>query len=367
MQTFTAFPVNGDSFLLQRDCVNILVDGGGCKTGIIPRKGNGVPRKFDVVVCTHADSDHITGLVGLFEQAAKNEIKELWVPSYFIRAKDIPSDGRERKKFYDKEMSVLKELMKNDGEYPFDTVEKLVACCSDEFDVSHDEMKRTLISNLKQKKRSENIYEYVKTHVEKIILLIKLAGEKNIKIRYFSWGKKGEETYKYFYSVNAREERIKKVSGSKKENLGKLCYCTALSAINKMSLAFLAPETDKNNAVLFCGDSELENASLGVSPKNIPIVTAPHHGSESNKAAYSVIENFYSHPIFVVSLYSRVDKKLCNKFFKEKWYATDKNLGLVALEKENRDWYGPDEECLSKGERSDDHRFLVERLLIESL
>ena len=70
-----------------------------------------------------------------------------------------------------------------------------------------------------------------------------------------------------------------------------------LTQINRESLVFLAPPTEERLGVLFCADSPLGDGpnfsrsflSALPSPKPwFPIVaTAPHHGSETNKAAYN--------------------------------------------------------------------------------
>lgn len=74
-----------------------------------------------------------------------------------------------------------------------------------------------------------------------------------------------------------------------------------LTKINRESLVFLAPPATERLGVLFCADSPLgDGPNFGtsfLSPLPIrthwfPIVaTAPHHGSESNKAAYNHLCN----------------------------------------------------------------------------
>lgn len=69
-----------------------------------------------------------------------------------------------------------------------------------------------------------------------------------------------------------------------------------LTQINRESLVFLAPPTRRRFGVLFCADSPLGDGpqyvhsflpTLPPSARWIPMVaTAPHHGSETNKAAY---------------------------------------------------------------------------------
>ena len=77
-----------------------------------------------------------------------------------------------------------------------------------------------------------------------------------------------------------------------------------LTQINRESLIFLAPPAERRLGVLFCADSPLgdgQNFSTSFLrqlpfPNYIfPIVaTAPHHGSESNNAAYGYLRNWAS-------------------------------------------------------------------------
>ena len=82
-----------------------------------------------------------------------------------------------------------------------------------------------------------------------------------------------------------------------------------LSPANLNCLVFERPETTEEPAVLFCGDSPLAFDVNGAqaqrplhTPERAPIITAPHHGSNSNQAAYGIIENWLPKnvtPIFV--------------------------------------------------------------------
>ncbi len=81
MSTFTAFPVKGgDAFFLQKGEKNILVDGGRLKNEINTYLVNEGISKIDVVICTHNDNDHTTGIIGLLDNNKIN-ISELWLPA----------------------------------------------------------------------------------------------------------------------------------------------------------------------------------------------------------------------------------------------------------------------------------------------
>ena len=76
-----------------------------------------------------------------------------------------------------------------------------------------------------------------------------------------------------------------------------------LTQINRESLVFLAPPTVERLGVLFCADSPLgdgPNFSRSFLPTwpypRMPwspiVVTAPHHGAESNRAAYAHLKEW---------------------------------------------------------------------------
>jgi len=73
-----------------------------------------------------------------------------------------------------------------------------------------------------------------------------------------------------------------------------LSYLAKLSPINEECLAFFAPPSFARMGVIFCGDSPMGDGQKysrsfleKFPPPTLPVVaTAPHHGSESNRAAY---------------------------------------------------------------------------------
>lgn len=85
-----------------------------------------------------------------------------------------------------------------------------------------------------------------------------------------------------------------------KPQITDLTYLAQLSPVNQECLTFISPPNPNGFGVIFCGDSplgdgkEYRNSFLTTLPDpDVPyIVTAPHHGSESNRIAY---EHIYEH------------------------------------------------------------------------
>ena len=72
---------SGDAFLIETGEKQILFDSGGSKSRIIHLLRNN--RKIDLAICSHNDSDHSHGFIGLLEDP-KFEIAEIWLPGLWI-------------------------------------------------------------------------------------------------------------------------------------------------------------------------------------------------------------------------------------------------------------------------------------------
>lgn len=95
----------------------------------------------------------------------------------------------------------------------------------------------------------------------------------------------------FLVPINAREQAPPPFEGN---------FLARLTRINRESLVFFAPPRWHRLGVLFCGDSPLgDGRKFGQSflqhstPPGLPIVaTAPHHGAETNSAAYAHMSNW---------------------------------------------------------------------------
>ena len=74
MDKFISINVNqGDAFYLKRAGVRILIDGGRSRCGFKKQFERTINAStLDVVACTHADADHINGLLDFFELGSQS-------------------------------------------------------------------------------------------------------------------------------------------------------------------------------------------------------------------------------------------------------------------------------------------------------
>lgn len=322
---FMALPVAaGDAFYLRRDGLHILVDGGRSQSAL-PKliKSHLNTQHLDVVVCTHNDSDHANGILGLL-CSGDVSIQEIWLPaSWTLRlddlvrnptrffaevARDIDTlenpeslesyaensrqesrDQIARAEYEEKDMETwLVEIFERDelerqrseldlqmllhhpwGLYPCNPY-RLIGF-ADTWRI------RLWMESLKAGQRIKEIFETA------------LDCGVNIRLFKFSANNPRGGLPGNFEPVNCLE-----CSRFRKYPITALSYL-ALTTSNRESLVFYAPECleDSNPAVLFSADS---NIGFGLShinrPSNNLLVTAPHHGSESNKRAYQSVRSW---------------------------------------------------------------------------
>lgn len=94
MSCFIALPIKGEAFLYMRAGRTILVDGGYSGTTLASALKATAPelRRIDIVVCTHADSDHAGGLRDFLDywkdDAAgwQGDVGQFWLPGRWASA-----------------------------------------------------------------------------------------------------------------------------------------------------------------------------------------------------------------------------------------------------------------------------------------
>ncbi len=328
---------NGDSFYLEREGRSVLVDGGQSQRGLCRLfKGVTGARYVNYLVCTHADADHINGLIGYLKDKSLR-CSELWLPSYIgYRIADILERPEEslaeitielRKRISDflKEKDALNILEFNEavlGESArSEESEKTTRTILTEGALGDqgNSMQEALTTSLRKsdylhfnqsriqssvrKLREEVFFSYVweqyhdwlairsiaMSYVDlfkKMRGLIVAALKRKVRIRFFEFSKHfscgGEPGF--LEPVNSFE--VVNLSALKRLGAGlSLLQILALSIQNEQSLVFISPQNECLPAVLFCADSDLKfyqpiHWSSGM------VSTAPHHGSVSNDHAY---------------------------------------------------------------------------------
>ena len=345
-----ALPVQGESFLLRREGRAALVDGGLPSDRIANTLRQHVRdvKNLDIVLCTHGDRDHAGGLPNLIDSWA-GRIDQLWLPGRWVDvipplARDPARFLSELVGELDAELKAPSDLVRDairdadDEALPIDrsdirsTPQSRDAGAADGwFDgvdeawaddepprepewfgtlrrakeelASDDDASRAFdAARRKVRRRHKRLTSIVGARIAlywldlietaKAIRGIAIAAIRHsIPTRWFdfdgfarkrpaSGGIRG-----FLVPINAVEQ-APPPSG--------LSLLAKLTLINQQSLVFFAPPAPSRLGVLFCGDSPLgdgrkfANSFLPALPLlHWPIVvTAPHHGSESNSVAY---------------------------------------------------------------------------------
>ncbi|WP_123528858.1 MBL fold metallo-hydrolase [Pseudomonas fluorescens] len=351
MEKLVALPVKGESFLLFRDGKVILVDGGyngKVLAGAIEKVCPGLDY-IDIVVCTHSDRDHAGGFLS-FAEYFRGHIEEFWLPGIWqgiIKKLEVEPrsvfEGLKHELF--KMVKDVESISKSPGDSLKEKLDSLaieqrrikakeqsLSPLEDIHSVEDDEdkaIKRYMLAN-RFYHSSEDVVKDSRSAVYRarasrtiasglanywldlinsariIWAIAAQAAFHGSKIRYFDF-----EAFRLsrvpaggirgvLEPLNAVESLPAPVE---------LTYFAALSPVNEECLAFISPPTLDGLGVIFCGDSPLgdgpqyKKSFLSCLPNPaVPyIVTAPHHGSESNSIAY---QHIFSHLKSVVWLRS---------------------------------------------------------------
>ncbi|MGX5648468.1 MBL fold metallo-hydrolase [Bacillus cereus] len=337
---FVAIPVKmGDSFLLKDGNFNLLVDGGDGKTKII-REVSKYTEHLDVVICTHYDSDHIKGLLDLFEDMISKrmlvsmylafgmewtwdilkhflfKIDEIWLPDIFGRIKLFKDkeirEMREREKYL-REGKLVEKRQEEQQEEPVGII--------------FSGNKVYLVDGEKREFLAEREYFDTPIHnIRRLVircnLLVKYYG---VKIRWFSFTNAFEnklvDTEKNIYGINC-EEITRKIEpyGSEEQVLFNF------TRINRESLVYRYNKAEVGSSipnVLFTADSSFEfipkprkgeeRINYQLLNNGVSIVTTPHHGSPDDKHKY-VYQNLEGNDFIFVRSSERHDSRPCKEY-----------------------------------------------------
>ncbi|MDP3208069.1 MAG: hypothetical protein Q8M65_02875 [Rhodoglobus sp.] len=322
----------GDSFFLEYDVngrpFRMLVDGGQLKTGLRSRLFEGLGTEvspLDVAVCTHADSDHVNGLISYFSDGG--EARELWVPGKWRELLERMSVSWEDT--YEEIVASIRDLGDEQEQHiraevgqglsPLEAYGSMVRTeapteegktdkeSTVDDDKENDDFLDRPFFGLGPHGREEIVYlfwrYYRKTDgrrkqddLQRRLMLDAIETEKKIRdlvhlarrngsiIRWYEYAGSNTGTFRGAYPevINARSHRIK---FKKPRNAVDL-----LTPINRDSLVVFVPGTQGRPPVLFCGDSDLSftNAqSIPIAPGTL--ITAAHHGSKDNSNVAQVL------------------------------------------------------------------------------
>lgn len=304
----------GDAFVVRRrnDFV-ALIDGGRSVAGFHAEFKRATKRdSVDVIICTHNDADHANGIIGFLQSGF--HCKEVWLPaSWADRLNDLfdPalfahelvnniaelsdaqfSNLRDFDTFFENFASGREANEAEDAEQAVDAEEFA------EHTLEQDSEDYIVMSRYppfywypdRWLMRSRELWiDRVRFRLfveaiaagERIRQIAQLAFHRGCRLRWFEYsgfGASGGIPGK-LVPVNARE--VLKVQVNKSSALMYL----SLTITNRQSLVFCSPGNSAAPAILFTADSDLSFRNA-VPWSDGMIVTAPHHGSEANPAAY---------------------------------------------------------------------------------
>ena len=309
MDRFVALPVGqGDAFFLQHGAFTALVDGG--------RSVHQLPSLFtahlgarcvDVLVCTHNDADHANGVLGFL--CSDLRCNEVWLPALWNeRLRDLlvaPNEFAEDLvtaiEEYDASesdvgsSSVSLEEVGNsfvDGYHEREVInDQNVAI---HFEVIDDDDSRGLSWNRIQlewwlafewfeTKNKLGLFAEAMSAATRIRDIAVACAHRNVPIRWFQYRQDPNSSVEYsidgLIPINSVQVAATPYRPSALEYI-------SLSTANKLSLVFCSPSAETWPGVLFTADSDLGLVSK-IPWREGMIVTAPHHGSEENRHAYS--------------------------------------------------------------------------------
>jgi len=316
---FIALPVGqGDAFYLQRDDFHILVDGGRSKrnlSGLLTTHIEPLPPQLDVVVCTHNDADHANGLLGLLKELPVS-IREVWLPGTWAwRLEDLVTRPYEFFHELYKNISELRDEVETLQQYYEKYWKRLPLSIQmpettriPDHGIDADEWLTDVFDRQDFSWRhwrkywwffdlpypSGRLWLECLDAAHRIRSIAEAALNAGARIRLFEFVQSPNMTaggYRWqLEPVNSREVWPRKEAVS-------ALFFLALTKANRESLVFYAPEQIQKNApgVLFTADSDLGCRLNHIQqPSRSLIATAPHHGSEANALAYTVINGWTS-------------------------------------------------------------------------
>ncbi|MFO1495863.1 MAG: MBL fold metallo-hydrolase [Lysobacterales bacterium] len=286
----TALPVGtGDAFLWQDGGRTTLVDGGQNKLQANHEIEARSIQKIDVAICTHADADHVDGLLAILRNP-RIRIGTVWVPSRWGNGlHDLIQDPITALHNLAREC-IESNLTNLEQESELDrpnsgTTDLVDTSALEEAIMESPDLGRVIEGLIMETwfvKRWPPLWLDSQFTLSRIWGLVRAALEAGAELRWFEYGKPPNGGLDRLKPVNSAETA--KVAKSK-ANLAWL----RLTRVNREALVF-AGESKCGARVLFCSDSDLAGITKLPLGTGALLATAPHHGSEKNAGAYAAID-----------------------------------------------------------------------------
>jgi Metallo-beta-lactamase superfamily len=301
MSRFKALPVHqGDCFVLAREGRTIVVDGGGNRSGIVPLlRANGIQKRIDVLVCTHSDADHASGVAGILD-SGQITVGEVWLPwGWLNRLDDLlrNSDTFLKELLHDwaverlpyREQATDRRSIDSPraplGEYPSGGL-------------NTESVEGNASGTLGQiwrflrppRSARERLFLQAARSALLIRAIVVTARRKRIPIRWFDF-----EAFIASGKASGGKPFLRPLNAIERLPQASLAAISAaeylsLTLENKRSLVFLAPESAPHSAVLLAADSDLNFAFAIAGTSERVLSTVPHHGARANAVAYGRVQ-----------------------------------------------------------------------------
>ena len=303
----------GDAFFLRRSNSRVLVD--GCQArGFLRRLRRATSADtVNVLVCTHNDSDHASGVIEFLEEGGSAD--ECWLPATWMEAvsRVCTATRDEIESLVFSEDEELPEIVPREGE------EVSASQLSDQLEAIIEGRESSPLAWLgspgwlcippgivvpRQLVLSRRVVHPLLEDAVRIVAIALAAHRLQIPIRWFDPETMPTASTSTFLNVlNARE-----VTSMRRSTLP-LRGVVNLTTVNRLSLVLYSPPSDKAPGVLFCSDSGLRNVPSPPSDRGM-IVTAPHHGSADpeNVAVYNLLDTAGSEAVPGSWLWVRSDR-----------------------------------------------------------
>lgn len=317
--TFIALPVAcGDAFYLRRPAKSILIDGG--------KSTNAFPGIFtnytssthvDLLVCTHNDADHANGVLGFLR--SELTCSELWLPGTWLDALPRllrPFETVFEDLLFEPELTEMRDVGRaepHEDDLRLNGWPQSVALLLEEAPVWPTATFTPYVFMLRAVPDSHR-GPWVEMQAliaagQRIRDIAIQAVQRGLPVRWFEHApaSPGGGTPGILEPLSSKAKtRVAPSSRTLREHL-------RLTTVNKESLVFWAPQHESSPGVLFCADSDFEGIQSLPLVANT-IVTAPHHGAESNASVYLKVDPNKSENVTWVRSDSHTAKRPCSAY-----------------------------------------------------